>query len=54
MTEAQTVFLADDNPAMRESMTILFEQADYRVRSYRSAQQSQVVPFRGNLPVPRR
>jgi FixJ family two-component response regulator len=38
VSESQTVFLVDDDSAMRESMTSMFEQAGFRIRSFPSAQ----------------
>ena len=37
MTEAQTVFLVDDDEAMRESLALLLQEAGLRVRSFASA-----------------
>jgi RNA polymerase sigma factor (sigma-70 family) len=37
VTEAQTVFLVDDDGPMRESMALLLQQAGLRVRSFPSA-----------------
>ncbi|AFL72909.1 response regulator transcription factor [Thiocystis violascens] len=36
MHEKQTVFLVDDDPAMRESLVLILELAGYRVRSFAS------------------
>lgn len=36
MTTEQTVFLVDDDPGMRDSLTLILELAGYRVRSFAS------------------
>lgn len=38
MNDKQTVFLVDDDPAMRDSLTLMLELAGYRVRSFASPQ----------------
>ena len=38
MPEAQTVFVVDDDAAMRESMTLMLEQAGFQVRAFPNAQ----------------
>jgi RNA polymerase sigma factor (sigma-70 family) len=38
VTEGQTVFLVDDDDAMRESLALLLDQAGFRIRIFPSAQ----------------
>ncbi len=38
MPEGQTVFVVDDDSAMRESMSLMLEQAGFRVRTFANAQ----------------
>jgi FixJ family two-component response regulator len=56
MTTGGTVHVVEDDPGMRDALTLLLQTAGFNVRSYSSAEMllAEVRPFPANLPSYRR